>query len=126
MWKIISTFFRRSPGAPLGRRGEDLAARHLRSLGYKIIQRNFVTPLGEIDIIARDANTLVFVEVKTRMQDEPTPEDQVNRHKQHQLTRVGKFYLGRYTSPPAARFDVVAIIWPDDAKPIIRHIPHAF
>jgi putative endonuclease len=126
MWKIISTLFRRSSGLPLGRRGEDLAARYLQSLGYKIIQRNFVAPLGEIDIIARDGNTLVFAEVKTRMQDEPTPEDQVNRHKQHQLTRVGKFYLGRYTSPPPARFDVVAIVWPDNAKPIIRHIQHAF
>ena len=74
MWKIISTLFHRSSDAPIGRRGEELAARHLQSLGYKIIQRNFLTPLGEIDIplSRRDGNTLVFVEVKTRMQDEPT------------------------------------------------------
>jgi putative endonuclease len=126
MWKAISWLFNRRKEDSLGQRGEELASKYLRSKGFKILQRNFVTPLGEIDIVARDGNTLVFVEVKTRMQDEPTPEEQVNRHKQHQLSRVGKFYLGRYTSPPAARFDVIAIVWPEGAKPIIRHIQHGF
>lgn len=122
----LSAIFSSQNSKPLGQRGEELAARHLRSLGYKIIRRNFVSPLGEIDIIARDGGTIVFVEVKTREQDEPTPEDQVNRHKQHQLTRVAKLYLGKYASPPAARFDVVAIVWPAQGKPVIRHIQHAF
>jgi putative endonuclease len=111
---------------PLGQRGEDLAARHLKSIGYKILRRNFECALGEIDIIARDGRTLVFVEVKTRTENTPMPEDQVHRHKQHQLTRVGKFYLGRFASPPAARFDVIAVVWPENSKPSIRHIPHAF
>jgi putative endonuclease len=75
--------------------------------GYKIIVRNFRCDLGEIDIVARDGNTLVFVEVKTRAYDDPTPEDQVNPVKHHQLTKAGKFYLSRYGIPqPAARFDV--------------------
>jgi putative endonuclease len=126
MWKRLSAWIGKDSSLPLGRRGEDAAAHYLRSIGYKIIQRNFVTPLGEIDIIARDGKTIVFVEVKTREEDVPTPEEQVNRHKQHQLTRVAKFFLGKFDTPPAARFDVVAIVWPSAGKPLIRHTPHAF
>lgn len=116
-----------TPPDPLGDRGENVAARFLRNLGYKIILRNFRCELGEIDIIARDGGTLVFVEVKTRTADEPTPEDQVNATKQHQLTKAAKFYLGRYGIPqPPARFDVVAIVWPTGRTPQVRHTPGAF
>jgi putative endonuclease len=115
------------PRDALGQRGENVAARFLRNLGYKIIVRNFRSNLGEIDIVAKDGKTLVFVEVKTRAQDEPTPEDQVNEHKRHQLTKAAKLYLTRYGIPqPPARFDVVAIIWPDGRSPQIRHTTHAF
>ena len=113
----------------LGDRGENLAARHLRNLGYRIITRNFRCPLGEIDIVARDGNTLVFCEVKTRAYDDQgvTPEDQVNSNKQHQITKAAKTFLSRYGSPrPPARFDVVAIVWPTGREPMIRHTPHAF
>ena len=112
---------------PLGDRGENLAARYLREQGYKILIRNFRCPLGEIDIVARDGRTLVFVEVKTRTQDDPLPEDQVNSAKQHQITKSGKYYLTRYGVPqPPSRFDVVAVVWPDGREPQIRHTPHAF
>jgi putative endonuclease len=111
----------------LGDRGENLAARELQRKGYRILNRNFKSPVGEIDIIARDGKTLVFVEVKTRMFDEPSPEAQVNEHKMHQLTKAGKFYLSRYGQPrPPARFDVVAILWPQGQTPVIRHIENAF
>ncbi|HZL34769.1 MAG TPA: YraN family protein [Tepidisphaeraceae bacterium] len=111
----------------LGDRGENLAARFLRNLGYKIIVRNFRCQTGEIDIIARDGGTLVFVEVKTRVGEEPAPEVQVHDFKRHQITKTAKAYLGRYGSPPPpARFDVVAIVWPDGREPEIRHVPHAF
>jgi putative endonuclease len=104
-----------------------VAARFLRNLGYKIIVRNFRCAIGEIDIIARDGDTLVFVEVKTRVNDDPMPEDQVNGTKQHQITKAAKFYMGRYGVPqPPARFDVVAIVWPTGRSPQIRHIPNAF
>ena len=67
------------------------------------------------------------MEVKTRAYDDPTPEAQVHAAKQHQLTRVAKSYLSRYGTPqPPARFDVVAVVWPEGREPIIRHIPHAF
>jgi len=111
----------------LGDRGENMAAKHLRNLGFKIIIRNFRCEVGEIDIVARDGKTLVFVEVKTRAYDDPAPEDQVNAGKQHQLARVAKSYLARYGLPqPPARFDVVAIVWPEGGSPQIRHTPHAF
>ena len=111
----------------LGERGENIAARFLRDLGYKIILRNFRCNLGEIDIVARDGETLVFVEVKTRSYDDPSPEDQVSEHKQHQLTKAGKFYLSRYGAPrPPARFDVVSVVWPENQEPQIRHIKSAF
>jgi putative endonuclease len=115
------------PRDTLGDRGENVAARFLRNRGYKIILRNFRCALGEIDIIARDGGTLVFVEVKTRTADEPTPEDQVNPDKQHQLTKAARFYLSRYGVPqPPARFDVIAIVWPPGRDPQVRHTPNAF
>ena len=111
----------------LGDRGENVAAKYLRNLGYKIILRNFRCDLGEVDIIAREGKTLVFVEVKTRVNDDPTPEEQVNPNKQHQLTKAAKYYLARYGTPqPPARFDVVAIVWPTGREPQIRHTADAF
>ena len=112
----------------LGDRGENVAARHLRNLGYRIITRNFRCPLGEIDIVARDGNTLVFCEVKTRAyEDGVSAEEQVHGTKQHQITKAAKYYLGRYgTVQPPARFDVVAVVWPNNRDPMIRHTPHAF
>jgi putative endonuclease len=111
----------------LGDRGENVAARFLRNKGYKIILRNFECPVGEIDIIAREGKTIVFVEVKTRETQEPSPEQQVNRDKQHQLTKAGRFYLSRYGTPqPPARFDVVAIVWPENCEPEIKHLANAF
>ena len=128
MTEWIGKFFRReAPRNTLGDRGENVAARYLRNRGYKILLRNFRCDLGEIDIVARDGKTLVFVEVKTRTYDDPSPEDQVNAAKQHQLSKVAKFFLTRYGVPqPPARFDVVAVVWPNNHNPQIRHTPHAF
>jgi putative endonuclease len=111
----------------LADRGENVAARYLRDRGMKIIARNYRCELGEIDIVAREGKTLVFVEVKTRAYDDPTPEEQVNNAKQHQITKAARFYLNRYGTPqPPARFDVVAVVWPTGRDPIIRHTPNAF
>jgi putative endonuclease len=128
MLSFLRNFFKaETPRDALGDRGENVAARYLRNRGYKIIIRNFRCDLGEIDIVARDGKTLVFVEVKTRAYEDPAPEDQVNEAKQHQLTKVAKLYLSRYGIPqPPSRFDVVAIIWPNGRDPLIRHTPHAF
>ena len=128
MMSWLQNLFRPEPQRDaLGDRGENMAARYLRNQGYKIIVRNFRCTLGEIDIVARDGGTLVFVEVKTRTYDDPTPEEQVNTFKRHQLSKAAKFYLSRYGVPqPPARFDVVAIVWPNGSDPQIRHTPDAF
>lgn len=112
---------------PLGERGENMAAKYLTSLGYKVLQRNFNTKVGEIDIVARDGRVLVFVEVKTRETSEPRPEDQVNAEKQHQITKAATAYLSRFGFPqPPARFDVIAIVWPAGREPQIQHYKDAF
>src|SRR5437667_8145231 len=123
MLQWFQKLFQREPAKDaLGDRGENMAARYLRNQGYKIILRNFRCELGEVDIIAREGKTLVFVEVKTRAYDDPTPEEQVNVIKQQQIICAAKFYLSRYGVPqPPSRFDVVAIVWPTGQPPIIRH-----
>ena len=124
---LTSLFKKETPKDALGDRGENMAARYLRNKGLKIIMRNFRCELGEIDIIAREKQTLVFVEVKTRAYDDPTPEDQVNQIKRDQIIQAAKFYLSRYGNPrPPSRFDVVAVVWPTGQPPIIRHTEHAF
>jgi len=110
----------------MGDRGENLAATYLRKQGMKILERNFRCSVGEVDIVAREGQTLVFVEVKSRAYDDPAPEDQITPDKQHRLTKAGKVYLGRFGVEPPARFDVVAVIFPTGQPPIIRHTPNAF
>ena len=110
-----------------GEQGEIAAARFLRRLGYRIVVTRRKLRYGELDIIAVDGRTVVFVEVKTRVDDEPTPEQQVNGVKQHQLTKTGRFYLSRYGNPqPPARFDIIAVVWPHNCEPQIRHTIGAF
>ncbi len=95
----------------LGKKGEDLAIAQLRALKYKILERNFKCALGEIDIIAREKDTLVFIEVKTRRtRDFGGPAAAVNARKQRQLSRVALTYLNLKKLPQIpARFDVVAV-----------------
>ena len=82
----------------LGKKGEELAIAQLKALKYKILERNFKCPLGEIDIIARDKNTLVFVEVKTRAtRDFGGPAAAVDWRKQRQLSKVALTYLNMKT-----------------------------
>ncbi len=75
----------------LGRWGEEQAAKFLRKKRFKIVERNFTCRLGEIDIIARDKDSLVFVEVKTKFgPGHPPPRYSVNLRKQRQIIRVAK------------------------------------
>ena len=110
-----------------GKKGEDAAASFLAKEGYKIIERNFRCPLGEIDIVALDKGVLVFVEVKTRSSNKfGLPEEAVNRRKQHQMAKAAQFYISRkklFNSP--ARVDVVAVILSDE-KIEVRVIRNAF
>jgi putative endonuclease len=114
----------------LGERGEEFAARHLRRQGYKILARRFKSRAGEIDIVGRHKDWLVFVEVKTRNSDQyGAPSEAVNREKQKHMSKVALDYLRLLGNPPIHwRFDIVEVIWPDGAdKPAdIRLIENAF
>jgi putative endonuclease len=113
----------------LGRRGERAAERFLRRLGYKIVARRDRGRLGELDIVAVDGRTIVFVEVKTRTShDAGHPAEAVGPEKQRRLTRLALAYLKRHELlEHAARFDVLAVTWPAGAKkPQIDHIKNAF
>lgn len=113
-------------GSTLGRRGEDLAVAFLRQRGYRIIECNFRTRLGEIDIVADDSGTLVFVEVKSRSTTMfGYPAEAVTATKQRQLSKVALEYLAGLNRPDVpARFDVVAILM--GKKPEIELIRNAF
>jgi len=96
----------------LGQRGEDLAASYLQKQGYKIIQRNYKTMIGEIDIIARDGDDLVFIEVKTRESLEyGHPFESVNKNKRRKIANVAMLYLKRLKDIPPCRFDVVSVYY---------------
>ena len=114
---------------PLGRRGEAAAARYLQRLGYRIVARGYRDRIGELDLVAVDGRTVVFVEVKTRRShDAGPPEEAVQQAKQRQLTRAALSFLRRHDLlEEQARFDVVAVTWPSDAaKPSVEHFQHAF
>ena len=113
----------------LGLRGEDFAAKHLRALGYIIIARNHRSRYGELDLIARDGNTLVFVEVKTRKSDAyGSPLEAVTAEKQRQISRAALAWLKwKKLLNQRTRFDVVGLVWePDANSPKVTHIKHAF
>jgi putative endonuclease len=113
----------------LGERGERAAARYLRHRGYRIVGRHERGRLGELDLIAVDGRTVVFVEVKTRRShDAGHPAEAVGIDKQTRLTRLALAYLKRHgLLDCSARFDVVAVIWPEGARrPRIEHFPNAF
>lgn len=111
-----------------GNRGERLAAQMLKGKGYVILARNCRNRCGEIDIIARDGDTIVFVEVKTRSEHtEGRPEEAVTRTKQRQITRAASAWLQQHKlHQHRCRFDVVAIVWRTGEKPIVDHIQSAF
>jgi putative endonuclease len=108
--------------------GEEHAAKHIASLGYRIVKRNFrYGRVGEIDIVAYDGDCLVFIEVKARQDhSHGTPEASIDGRKQAQLKRVAKmYYYVNALSDVVCRFDVVAVdVF--DRKADIRHHINAF
>ncbi|MBN2308659.1 MAG: YraN family protein [Candidatus Hydrogenedentes bacterium] len=112
----------------LGRRGEDIAAAHLRRAGLKVLARNVHLGRYEIDIIARERDTVAFVEVKTRRDDGfAAPEDNVTAEKQRRIRRAAREYIARCDDPSVYyRFDVVSVVLRDDAKPDVTHFRDAF
>lgn len=112
----------------LGRTGEELACRELRSRGYTILDRRYRTRAGELDIIARQDGIIVFVEVKARMSNDfGAPVDAVTRWKQRRICSMAADYLARKRlAEVPCRFDVVAITYRASEKPMIEIIANAF
>lgn len=94
-----------------GNKSEDLAAKYLKNLGLKILERQFKTKIGEIDLIAKDGDEIVFVEVKARKSNEfGYPEESVTPKKLEKIARVGEQYLlMKKLEQSPFRIDVVAI-----------------
>jgi len=111
----------------IGKEGENIAANHLESRGYTILDRNFRAGRGEIDIIAKQGSVLAFVEVKTKKHgDFGDPVYWVTKNKQRQIGRIAKAYLQqRAIEDMDIRFDVITLDWKEGAYQL-DHIENAF
>lgn len=104
--------------------GENVACEYLKKLGYEIIERNFSCPQGEIDIIAKDGKTVVFVEVRSRNGTQfGLPEESVDFVKRRKIVRTAKYWISAHgrESGYGCRFDVIAVL-----RGVPRHTPNAF
>ncbi len=112
----------------LGEAGEEQAARHLRRIGYKVLLRNVRLGRGEIDLVCREGEELVFVEVKTRTGDGwSQPAIAINARKKRALIHAAMLYLRELDCPNVVyRFDVVEVVLTDTEGWEINVIPNAF
>lgn len=126
------------PRRTLGARGEELAARHLEARGYQVVERNFRTRHGELDVVARDARSLVFCEVKSRVvrsdagaSDVLGPFAAIGHRKQRQVRAMAREWLGQGrlegSRPPEIRFDAIGISFDATGKLVaLEHLEAAF
>nr|WP_090816502.1 YraN family protein [Paenibacillus sp. yr247] len=124
------TGFRKDDRKQLGKLGEDLAETFLSENEHRIVARNWRCRTGELDIIAEQANTLIFVEVRTRRPSGRfgTAKESVDIRKQVKVRETAQFYLHRYQKyEQSIRFDVITVeVSMDGAVPHIEHIKGAF
>lgn len=110
----------------LGKLGEDLAVQYLTDKGFEILDRNWRNIHKEIDIIAKDGDDLVIVEVKARQTDEyGEPDIAVTKRKQHMLIAAANAYILKNNLDVSTRFDIVSIVF-KNGEPVIEHIEDAF
>ena len=106
-----------------GIEGENIAVEYLKKQGYQILERNFSTKIGELDIIAKDKDTIVFVEVKTRENTKfGQPIESITPQKVRNIIRTAQWYLSakrKYNSP--CRFDVIEVL-----RGEVKHVENAF
>jgi len=117
-----------SPSNTPGAEGEGLACRHLESRGYRILARNFRCRLGEVDVVARQGDATVFVEVKERRgSSHGDGHEAVTVGKRRRIVRAARLYAAAHgLSESPLRFDVIAIAWDADGRPCLRHDAGAF
>ncbi|MCS6860119.1 MAG: YraN family protein [Abditibacteriales bacterium] len=112
-----------------GQAAEDVAARFLQSQGYRILTRNWRTRSGELDIVAEDRATVVFVEVRSKRSDDPTsPQETITAKKQQQVSHAALAYVAQHNIQNRdCRFDVVEVFLNPDGKPArVNLIKNAF
>ena len=111
-----------------GALGEAAARRHLESAGLKFLVANYRSARGELDLVFRDADCLVFVEVKTRSSEDWTrPAAAVNARKRRLLSQTALDYLKKLKQPQVRfRFDIVEVLLADGAVREVRHLPNSF
>ena len=111
-----------------GRLGERAAKKHLRQHGLKFLVANFRSPRGEIDLVCREKDCLVFVEVKTRSSEEWTrPAAAVNAERRRRLSHAALDYLRLIKNPQVKiRFDIVEVLLRDGEVSEVRHLPNTF
>ena len=110
----------------LGEKGEGIAVAFLKKRGYRILEQNFKTRIGEIDIIANDSGTLVFIEVKTRESIAyGRPFEAVTYFKRKKISRVAMLYLKKLQEIPPCRFDIVSVFY-QKGRPECELIRDAF
>jgi putative endonuclease len=122
-------FWKKKDITPTGRLGEAFAAEYLVRQGYEILEKNYRRQFGEVDIVARDRGTLVFVEVKTRHSHlYGAPVEAVDKRKQRQLSKIAQGYLlSCQLHDTAARFDVIGVTLDKNNQPAqIELIRNAF
>lgn len=129
--KLLERFGRRR-GLPIhlqrGQLGERAARKHLRRLGLKFLVANYRSPRGEVDLIFRDRDCLVFVEVKTRSTEGwSRPAAAVDARKRRLLSQAALDYLRLINNPQVkVRFDVVEVLLAEDIVREVRHLPNSF
>jgi putative endonuclease len=119
---------KRKSTLPLGRRGETIARTYLEKKKYRVVESGFRFHRGEIDLIAWDRGTLVFIEVKTRsLNSFGRPEESVTESKQRQIRKLAAGYLlTRRLGEVACRFDVISVRIGNDGPPRVEHFKDAF
>jgi len=126
----IKSLFRaeKPPHLQRGALGERAAKKYLQKLGLKFLAANFRGPRGEIDLVFRDDDCLVFVEVKTRSsEDWVRPAAAVNARKRRLLSQTALDYLKLLNRPPVKiRFDILEVLLQDSEVREIRHLPNTF
>jgi putative endonuclease len=117
-----------TPRDELGRRGEDEAARHLKGLGYRIVGRRERVLRGDIDIVALDGRTVVFVEVRSKSDTQHGhPAETVGPAKQRRIAELAAAYIRRHKlEDQSVRIDVVAVTFPAAGRPVVEHYQNAF
>jgi putative endonuclease len=132
LWEALKSRLTAGPPEPehlrRGKLGERAAKQHLGKLGLKFLTANFRSKRGEIDLVFRDADCLVFVEVKTRSSEDWTrPAAAVDARKRRLLSQTAQDYLKLLKHPKVKiRFDIVEVLLSEGAVHAVRHLPNAF